>query len=74
MTKSGALVTSLPDTWHYRVSTSAGLTGVSILRLHEIASLICNFCLRAAARTCFVFKHVKRISWTDLSQLYSVPH
>ena len=41
---------SLPVAWRYRVSVRTGWPGVGILRLGEIAGLICNFCLSVAAR------------------------
>ena len=42
---------SLPGAWHYRVSAGTGWSGVSILWLGEIESLICNFCHSVAACT-----------------------
>ena len=49
--KIDTLVATLPGTWRYRVSTGTGLPGVSILRLGEVESWICNFYLSVAART-----------------------
>ena len=43
-------VATMPDAWRYRVSAGTGWPGVSILRLGEVESLICNFYLSAAAR------------------------
>ena len=43
-------VATLPGAWCYRVSTGTGRPGVSILRLGEVESLICNFYLSVAAR------------------------
>ena len=44
-------VSTLPGAWNYGVSAGAGWSGVSILWLGEIASLICNFCLGVAAHS-----------------------
>ena len=49
--KIGTPADSLPGVWHYRVSAGTGWSGVSILRMGETESLICNFCLSVAART-----------------------
>ena len=49
--KVGTPVATLPGTWHCRVSAWTGWPDVSILRLGEIARLICNFCLSVAACT-----------------------
>ena len=49
--KTGTPVTILPGAWRYRVNTGTGWPGVSILRLGELESLICNFYLRVAAPT-----------------------
>ena len=46
----GTPVATLPGAWRYRVSAGTGRPGVSILRLGEIDSLICNFYLSVAAR------------------------
>ena len=40
----------LPGAWRYRVSAGTGWPGVSILRLGEMESLVCNFCLSVTAR------------------------
>ena len=48
--KIGAPVATLPGAWHYRVSAGTSRPGVSILRLDEVESLICKFCLSVAAR------------------------
>ena len=56
-------VAALPGTWHYRVSARTGQPGVSILRLGQIASLICNFYL--SAETC-------TIAETDLTPKYNL--
>ena len=48
--KIGTPVATLPGAWRYRVSTGTGQPCVSILRLGEIESWICNFCLSVAAR------------------------
>ena len=40
---------TLPGAWRYRVSAGAGCSGVSILWLSEMESLICNFCLSVVA-------------------------
>ena len=45
--KIGTPVATLPGAWRYRVSAG---TGVSILRLGEVESLICNFYLSVTAR------------------------
>ena len=47
--KIGTPVATLPGIWCYRVSAGTGWSGISILWLAEIESLICNFCLSAAA-------------------------
>ena len=47
--KSGTPVATLPGPWHYRVTAGAGRSGVSILWLGEVESLICNFYLSVAA-------------------------
>ena len=46
----GTPVATLPGPWRYRVSAGTGWSGVSILRLGEMESLISNFCLSVAAR------------------------
>ena len=48
--KIGTPVATLPGAWYYRVSAGTGQPSVSILRLGEVESLICNFCLSVAAR------------------------
>ena len=48
--KIGTPVATLPGTWHYRVSAGTGWSGVSILWLGKVESLICNFYLSVAAR------------------------
>ena len=44
-------VATLPGVWCYRVSAGTGRTGVSILWLGEVESLICNFYLSVAANS-----------------------
>ena len=51
VTKVGTQVATLPGVGHDRVGARAGWPGVSILWLAEIASSICNLCLRVTART-----------------------
>ena len=41
---------TLPGAWRYRVSAGTGRSGVSILWLGEVESLICSFYLSVAAR------------------------
>ena len=41
--KIGIQVATLPRAWHYRVSIMTGWPSVSILRVAEEKSLICNF-------------------------------
>ena len=48
--KIGTPVATLPGAWRYRVSAGTGRPGVSMLRLGEVESLICNFNLSVAAR------------------------
>ena len=48
--KIGAPVATLPGAWRHRVSAGTGWHCVSILRLGEMESLICNFYLSKAAR------------------------
>ena len=48
--KIGTLVATLPGAWCYRVSAGIGRPGVSILRLGEMESMVCNFYLSVAAR------------------------
>ena len=48
--KIGTPVAALPGAWRYRVSAGTGRPGVSLLRLGEMGSWICNFCLSVAAR------------------------
>ena len=45
--KIGTPVATLPGAWCYRVRARTGWPGVGILRLGEVDSLICNFCLSA---------------------------
>ena len=45
----GTPVATLPGAWRYRVSAGTGLSGVSILWLGEVDSLICSFYLSVAA-------------------------
>ena len=49
--KNGTSVATLPGAWRYRVSAGTGLPSVSILRLVEVESLICNLYISVAART-----------------------
>ena len=60
--KIGTPVATLPGAWRYRVSAWTGRPSVSILWLGEVESLICNFCLSAAAR---------KIVWADQSLRYT---
>ena len=53
---------ALPGAWRYRVSAGTGRSGVSILWLGEVESLICNFYLSVAAR---------KIVWADPSLRYT---
>ena len=53
---------TLPGVPRYRVSTGTGWSGVSILRLGEMESFICNFYLSVAAR---------QIVWADPSLRYT---
>ena len=48
--KIGTPVATLPCAWCCRVSTRTGRPGVSILRLGEMESLVCNFYLSVATR------------------------
>ena len=48
--KIGTPVDTLPGAWHHRVSAGTGRPGVSVLRLGEVESLICNFYLSVATR------------------------
>ena len=48
--KIGTPVAALPGFWHYMASAGTGRSGISILWLGEVESLICNFCLSVAAR------------------------
>ena len=48
--KTGTPVATLPGAWHYRVSAGTGRTGVSILWLGEVESLICDSYLSVVAR------------------------
>ena len=50
MTKIGTPVAILPGARRFRVSAVTSWPGVSILRLGEMESLICNFYLSVAAR------------------------
>ena len=45
----GTPVATMQGAWRYRVSAGTGRPGVSILRLGEVESLICSFCLSVAA-------------------------
>ena len=47
--KTGTPVATLPGAWRYRVRAGTGWPSVSILRLGEMESLICNFYLSVAA-------------------------
>ena len=47
--KIGTPVATLPGAGRYRVSAGTGRPGVSILRLGEVESWICNFYLSVAA-------------------------
>ena len=60
--KIGTQWTTLPGAWRFGVSTGTGLSGVSILWLGEIESLICNFYLGVAAH---------KIVWADPSLRYT---
>ena len=53
---------TVPGAWRYRVNAGIGWPGVSILRLGEVESWICNFCLSVAA--C-------KIVWADPSLRYT---
>ena len=48
--KIGSPGTTLPGAWSFRVSAGTGRLGVSVLRLGQADSLICNFYLSVAAR------------------------
>ena len=48
--KIGTPVATLPGAWRSRVSAGTGWPCVSILRLGEMESWICNFYLSVAAR------------------------
>ena len=43
------LVASMPHAWRFRVSARTGWLSVSIPRLGEIASLMCDFCFSVTA-------------------------
>ena len=60
--KIGTPVATLPGAWRYRVSAGTDRPGVSILRLGEMESLVCNFYLSVAARY---------IVWADPSLRYT---
>ena len=45
----GTPVATLPGAWRYRVSAGTGRSGVSILWVGEVESLICSFYLSVAA-------------------------
>ena len=47
--KIGTPLATLPDAWRSRVSAGTGWPGVSILRLGEMESWICNFYFSVAA-------------------------
>ena len=55
-------VATLLGAWHHRVSAGTGQSGVSILWLGEVESLIYNFYLSEAAR---------KIVWADPSLRYT---
>ena len=56
----GTPVVTLPGAWRYRVGSETGWPGVSILRLDEVESLICNFYLSVTAR---LSRCVPEIHW-----------
>ena len=60
--KIGTPVTTLPGTWHYRVSVGTGWPSVNILWLGEVECLICSFYLSVAAH---------KIVWADPSLRYT---
>ena len=45
----GTPVATLPGAWRYRVRAGTGLPCISIPRLGEVESVICNFYLSVAA-------------------------
>ena len=61
--KIGTPVATLSGAWRYRVSAGTGWPDVSILRLGEVESWICNFYLSVAA--C-------KIVWADPSLRYTL--
>ena len=65
--KIGFPVTTLPGAWHYRINAGTGWRDVSILRLGEIESLVCNFYLSVAAR-----KIVRICLWDTLACWWDV--
>ena len=60
--KIGTPVATLPGAWRYRVSAGTDRSGVNILWLGEVESLICNFYLSVAAH---------KIVWADPSLRYT---
>ena len=46
----GTQMSAPPGAWRFRVSAGTGRSGVSILGLDKVKSLICNFYLSVAAR------------------------
>ena len=44
-------VATLPGAWRITVNDGTGRPGVSVMRLGEVESLICNFYVSVAART-----------------------
>ena len=52
----------LPGAWHYRVSTQTGWSGVSILWMGEVESLICN---------CYPSMAACKLVWADPSMRYT---
>ena len=59
--KIGVSVATLPGVWRYRVSAETGWSGISILRLGEMESLICNFYLSVAAHQNCLSRSVSEI-------------
>ena len=49
--ENGTPVATLTGTWLYRVQAGTGWSGISIMRLGVIETLICNFYLSVSART-----------------------
>ena len=48
--ETGTPVATLPGAWRLRISAGTGWSGISILLLGRMESLICNFYLSVAAR------------------------